>query len=226
LIFDFQCGEEPQVYPVRQTNACFLRQKSQERLNIYFCSMKDFCRPALGLVGNLTLSWGLLPLVVLLLIFGTLAPSPCMADRLVGVVTDTPLRLAGKEALAGSGSQSLLALGGSLSVRISKGRLLFKVGEITNSGTHGVASGRLELSLWLSKTPYDGIEPIRGTRIGKCNLDGVVGGETAANISCQARLRLFSRGTYFLVAILSELDASSGSFIERDFFRFSRRVKL
>jgi hypothetical protein len=123
-------------------------------------------------------------------------------------------------------AQSALDIRGSLSVRISKGRLSFKVGEITNNGTPGVVSGRLELSLWLSKTPYDGTEPLRGTRLAKCNLDGVAGSETVANLSCQAKLRWISRGKYYFVITLSELDASTGTFIERDFFRFSKRVKF
>jgi hypothetical protein len=123
-------------------------------------------------------------------------------------------------------AQSALDIRGSLSVRISKGRLSFKVGEITNTATPGIVSERLELSLWLSKTPYDGSEPLRGTRLAKCNLDGIAGQETVANLSCQAKLKWISRGKYYFVITLSELDPSTGTFVERDFFRLSKRVKF
>jgi len=123
-------------------------------------------------------------------------------------------------------AQSSLNLRGALSLKISKGRLSLKVGEISNNGSPGVVSGRLELSLWLSKNPYDGSQSLQGPRLAKCRLDGIVGSDTIANVSCGAKLRLISRGKYYVIITLSELDSSTGTFIERDFFTFSKRIKL
>jgi hypothetical protein len=123
-------------------------------------------------------------------------------------------------------AQSALDIRGSLSLKISKGRLSLKVGEIANNSGPGVVSSQLELSLWLSKNPYDGSLPLEGLRLAKCRLDGIVGSETVANISCGAKLRWISRGKYYAIITLSELDSSTGTFVERDFFTFSKRIKL
>jgi hypothetical protein len=113
-----------------------------------------------------------------------------------------------------------------MSVKISRGRLSLKIGEVANVGSSGVASGKLELALWLSKQPYDGSEQPKGSKLASCKLDGIVGGETVANTSCQARLRFISRGKYYVIVTLSELDQSTGAFTQRDFFIFSKRIKL
>jgi hypothetical protein len=125
-----------------------------------------------------------------------------------------------------SQAQSALNIQGSLSFRISKGRVLLRLGEISNTSSPGVASGKLELSLWLSKNPYDGSAPLKGSRLAKCRLDGVIGGDTVANVSCGAKLRWISRGKYYVIITLSELDSSTDEFVERDFFTFSKRIKL
>lgn len=123
-------------------------------------------------------------------------------------------------------AQSILDLRGSMSFKISRGRLSFKIGEVANSGTSGLASGRLELALWLSKQSYNGSQQLKGSKLATCKLDGIVGGETVANASCQARLKFISRGKYYVIVTLSELDNSTGAFIQRDFFTFSQRLKF
>jgi hypothetical protein len=122
-------------------------------------------------------------------------------------------------------AQSELDLRGSFSVKVSKGKLSFRVGELANLGTPGVASGRVELAVWLSKQPYSGPGEPEGTRLAKCSVDGVVGGEAVANLSCSAKLRLFKRGRYYVIITVSELEAQTGSHVVRDSFTFSKRLK-
>jgi hypothetical protein len=122
-------------------------------------------------------------------------------------------------------AQSQLDIRGSLSFRIAKGRLSFRVGELANLGTPGLASGRIELAVWLSKQPYPGSGEPQGSRLARCSVDGVVGGEAVANLSCSARLRLFKRGKYYIIITASELEAQTGSYVVRDSFTFSKRIK-
>ena len=122
-------------------------------------------------------------------------------------------------------AQSELDIRGGFSIKISRGRVLFKVGELANIGTSGVASGRIELSVWLSKQPYAGSGDPDGIRLAKCSVDGVVGGEAVANLSCSAKLRFIKRGKYYIIVTASELEAETGSYVVSDSFTFSKRFK-
>jgi hypothetical protein len=123
-------------------------------------------------------------------------------------------------------AQSLLDIRGSISFKIAKGRLSFKIGEVTNLSTSGVRSGQLEVALWLSRTPYYATEPLRGAKLASCSFEGIVGGETIGNASCQARLRFISRGKYYVIITLSEFNSATNSAVVRDSFTFSKRLKL
>lgn len=123
-------------------------------------------------------------------------------------------------------AQSSLDIRGSFSLRISKTRVIFKLGEIANSDSSPARSGQLELSVWLSRKPFDETQGIRGTRIAKCQLAGIVGGETMTNISCQGTLRPIARGRYYIIVGLSELDATTNTFVLRDQYTFSKRLSL
>jgi hypothetical protein len=125
-----------------------------------------------------------------------------------------------------SHAQSSLDIRGSLSFKISKGRLIFNVGEIANLSRSNTASGKLEVTLWLSRKPYDSSSSTQGNRIASCTVAGILGGETAANLSCQAKLRFLSRGKYYAIITLSEFDTQSDVFVVRDTFTFSKRVRL
>jgi len=125
-----------------------------------------------------------------------------------------------------SHAQSLLDIRGAVSFKISKGRLSFKIGEVTNLSTSGARSGQLELALWLSRIPYDATQPLRGAKLASCSLEGIVGGETIANASCQAKLRFISRGKYYVIITLSEFNSGTNSALVRDSFTFSKRLKL
>lgn len=123
-------------------------------------------------------------------------------------------------------AQTLLNIRGALSLRIAKGRLTFGIGEVANLGTSSTPSGQLELALWLSRNPYDGTQAVSGTKLAACTFEGIIGGETIANASCRARLKLLSRGKYYVIIILSELDQATDTLLIRDTFTFSKRLKF
>lgn len=138
------------------------------------------------------------------------------------LVASFPSTLSVRPSLA----QSSLDIRGAMSLKIVKGRVSFKIGEVANVGTSELPSGRLEVSVWLSKKPYDETRGLQGIRLAKCTLDGMIGGETVADVSCQAKLRPFSRGKYYIILALSELDTTSSTFMVRDQFTFSKRLKF
>ena len=113
-----------------------------------------------------------------------------------------------------------------MSFKISKGRLSFKIGEVINGGTSSVPSGKLELALWLSRQPYDATQPLKGSKLASCSFEGITGGETIANASCQAKLKFISRGKYYIIVTLSELDQATNTSLVRDSFTFSKRLRF
>jgi hypothetical protein len=113
-----------------------------------------------------------------------------------------------------------------MSFKISKGRLSFKIGEVINGGTSSVPSGKLELALWLSRQPYDATKPLKGSKLASCSFEGIPGGETIANASCQAKLKFISRGKYYIIVTLSELDQATNTSLVRDSFTFSKRLRF
>lgn len=123
-------------------------------------------------------------------------------------------------------AETLLDIRSSMSFKISKSRLSFKIGEVANVGTSTVPSGKLELALWLSRQPYDATQPLRGSKLARCTFEGIIGGETIANASCQARIRPLKRGKYYIIIALSELDQTTNRSVIRDTFTFSKRLKF
>jgi hypothetical protein len=97
---------------------------------------------------------------------------------------------------------------------------------LTNAGSPGSVSGRIEVAIWLSKQPYPGSGQPDGTRLAKCRVEGVAGGESVVNLSCSAKIRPIKRGKYYIIVTASELEASSGSFLVRDSYTFSKRLRL
>jgi hypothetical protein len=125
-----------------------------------------------------------------------------------------------------SHAQAELNIRGSISLRISKGRLLFKIGEIVNLTPSQLSSGRIELALWLSRKPYDTTQPLRGSKLAACRFEGLPGGDVIANASCQAKLKFISRGKYYVIISLSELEPTTNTSVVRDTFTFSKRLRF
>jgi|GEM_PF-5070485 len=123
-------------------------------------------------------------------------------------------------------AQTLLEIRGSMSFKIAKGRLSFKIGEVANLGTSTVPSGKLELALWLSRKPYDAAQPLKGSKLAACSFEGITGGETIANASCQAKIKFIQRGKYYIIITLSEVDQATNTPLVRDSFTFSKRLRF
>lgn len=125
-----------------------------------------------------------------------------------------------------SQAQAELEIRGSISFKITRGRLLFKIGEVVNLSPSKLPSGGIELALWLSRKPYDPMQQLKGAKLASCSFAGITGGDVIASASCQGRLKFISRGKYYVILTLSELDSATNTPVVRDSFTFSKRLKL
>ena len=50
--------------------------------------------------------------------------------------------------------------------------------------------------------------------------------ELALWLSCQAKLKFISRGKYYIIVTLSELDQATNTSLVRDSFTFSKRLRF
>jgi hypothetical protein len=125
-----------------------------------------------------------------------------------------------------SQAQTELEIRGSISFKITRGRLLFRVGEVVNLSPSKLPSGGIELALWLSRKPYDPTQELKGAKLASCSFAGISGGDVLASASCQGRLKFISRGKYYIIITLSEIDSATNTLVVRDSFTFSKRLKL
>jgi hypothetical protein len=138
------------------------------------------------------------------------------------VLASYPTSLSVRESQA----QAELEIRGSISLRITRGRLLFRIGEVVNLSPSKLPSERIELALWLSRKPYDPTQELKGAKLASCSFAGITGGDVMASASCQGKLKFISRGKYYVIITLSELDSATNTPVMRDSFTFSKRLKF